>query len=105
MASEEFSAQSGRVGDQQGVLRLGVTEMIAQTWLHAYLKKLKLEFPNVSVELTVDFSINFRRELVELAYKWVASPLIFTASYVHSRASGLVKRAAELGRKIAKSSR
>ncbi len=65
VASEEFSAQSGRAGDQQGVLRLGVTEMIAQTWLRAYLKNLKSEFPNVGVELTVDFSINLRRELVE----------------------------------------
>ncbi len=65
VATEEFSAQSGRVGDQQGVLRLAVTEMIAQTWLRDYLKKLKSEFPHLAVELTVDLSINLRRELVE----------------------------------------
>lgn len=216
VATEEFSAQSGSTGDQQSVLRLGVTEMIAQTWLRDYLKKLKSEFPHVAVELTVDFSINLRRELVEraidlaflngpitdyninnielgaapmiwvassklkgpfktlgqlaehtilsharntrsyvevtahfrenhngpvrivssnslaaclqmaidglgiatiplpmakphlnsgalvtLPYKWTPTPLVFTASYAHSPASGLVKRAAELGREVA----
>ncbi len=219
VATEEFSAQSGRAGEQIGVLRLGVTEMVAQTWLRDYLKKLKSEFPNVAVELTVDFSINLRRELVEraldlaflngpitdyninnidlgsapmiwvaspklkgpfktttqvaaqtilcharntrsyvevtahfrenhdgparivssnnlaaclqmatdglgiatiplpmaqpflkskalvqLTYKWTPSPLTFTASYAHSPASGLVKRAAELGREMAERS-
>ena len=216
VATEEFSAQSGSTGDQQGVLRLGVTEMIAQTWLRDYLKKLKTEFPHVAVELTVEFSINLRRELVEraidlaflngpitdyninnidlgaapmiwvaspkfkgpfktvsqlaaqtilsharntrsyvevtahfrehydgpvrivssnslaaclqmaidglgiatiplpmvkphlksgalvkLPYKWTPASLVFTASYAHSPASGLVKRAAELGREVA----
>lgn len=216
VATEEFSAQSGRAGEQIGVLKLGVTEMIAQTWLRDYLKKLKSEFPHVAVELMVDLSINLRRELVEraldlaflngpitdyninnielgsapmiwvaspklkgpfktaaqlashtilsharntrsyvevtahfrenfagpvrivssnnlaaclqmaidglgiatiplpmvrlylksgvlvkLPYQWSPSPLVFTATYAHSPASGLVKRAAELGREVA----
>ena len=216
VATEEFSTQSGRAGEQIGVLRLGVTEMIAQTWLRDFLKKMKAEFPHVAVELMVDLSINLRRELVEraldlaflngpitdfninnielgsapmawvaspklhgpfkttaqlaaqtilcharntrsyvevtahfrenfagpvrivssnnlaaclqmaidglgiatiplpmakpylkskslvrLSYNWVPTPLAFTASYAHSPASGLVKRAAELGQEIA----
>lgn len=82
----------------QGVMRLGVTEMIAHTWLAAFLKALKERFPNVVAELTVDLSVNisdalfnrsldlalqsgpFSRQisgLVELGdypYVWVASP-------------------------------
>ena len=42
----------------EGVIRLGVTEMIAQSWLGDFLKALKAEFPNLIVELTVDFSVN-----------------------------------------------
>ncbi len=40
----------------EGVLRLGVTEMIVHSWLGAFLKALKTRYPNVLVELTVDFS-------------------------------------------------
>jgi DNA-binding transcriptional LysR family regulator len=42
----------------EGVMRLGVTEMIANTWLGAFLKALKEHFPNVVAELTVDLSAN-----------------------------------------------
>ncbi|MEM7268340.1 MAG: LysR family transcriptional regulator [Pseudomonadota bacterium] len=41
-----------------GVIRLGVTEMIAHTWLGAFLKALQARFPNVLVELSVDLSVN-----------------------------------------------
>ena len=37
-------------------LRLGVTELIASTWLPDYLRRLKAAYPGVAVELTVDLS-------------------------------------------------
>jgi DNA-binding transcriptional LysR family regulator len=44
-------------------LRLGVTELVACTWLHAYLRRLKVEYPALNVELTVDLSRNLDSEL------------------------------------------
>ena len=48
-----------------GTLRLGVTEMIAQTWLHDFLRDLHRAFPQVLVELTVGFSVNLEAGLAE----------------------------------------
>lgn len=50
-----------------GTLRLGVTEMIVHTWLRDYLRALKDQFPNVTVELTVDLSVNLEKGLTERA--------------------------------------
>lgn len=47
----------------EGVMRLGVTEMIANTWLGTFLKGLKQRFPNVLAELTVDLSANLSNAL------------------------------------------
>jgi DNA-binding transcriptional LysR family regulator len=49
----------------EGTLRLGVTEMIVHTWLRDYLRALKDRFPNVTVELTVDLSVNLEKGLAE----------------------------------------
>ena len=46
-----------------GVLRLGVTEMIVHTWLREYLRVLRDRYPNIVVELTVDLSANIEKEL------------------------------------------
>ena len=48
-----------------GVLRIGVTEMIAHTWLPTFLAAIKAEMPNISVELTVDLSINLSASLFD----------------------------------------
>ncbi len=40
----------------EGAIRLGVTEVIAATWLSALLDALRQRFPNVLVELTVGLS-------------------------------------------------
>ena len=53
---DAFVTAAGDDGLFEGVLRLGVTEMIAHSWLGAFLKTLKARYPNVLVELTVDFS-------------------------------------------------
>lgn len=44
-------------------LRLGVTELVACTWLHAYLRAIKAAYPALNVELTVDLSRNLDTEL------------------------------------------
>lgn len=46
-------------------LRLGVTEMVAHTWLRGFLVAMKARFPNISVELTVDLSANLSRALLD----------------------------------------
>lgn len=83
----------------EGVIRLGVTEMIAHSWLHEFLQSLKQIYPHVIVELSVDLSVNLTRmlfdhsidlafqsgplgprntsgevELDEYAFAWVAAP-------------------------------
>ncbi|MFT5893264.1 MAG: DNA-binding transcriptional LysR family regulator [bacterium] len=62
-ASERFTDAAGTAALYEGVLKLGVTEMIVHTWLREFLKTLKDRFPNVLVELTVDLSANLKKEL------------------------------------------
>ncbi|MDF3415513.1 LysR family transcriptional regulator [Sulfitobacter sp. M57] len=81
-------------------LRLGVTELVAATWLRPLMIRLKRAYPNVTVELTVDLSRNLDRELAsnaldltlqtapfaaevsgsielgEYGYAWVAAPTL-----------------------------
>ncbi len=56
----EAAARPDLVEDR---LRLGVTEMVASTWLHSYLRRLKAVYPAVSVELTIDLSRNLDKVL------------------------------------------
>ncbi|WP_224813532.1 LysR family transcriptional regulator [Hasllibacter sp. MH4015] len=44
-------------------LRLGVTELVACTWLHAYLRAIKAAYPALNVELTVDLSHTLDSEM------------------------------------------
>ena len=66
-ATEEFAQKSSRSDHEKGTLRLGVAEVIAQTWLRDYILDLRRSFPHVDVELTVDLTINLRQELVSRA--------------------------------------
>lgn len=56
-----------------GTLRLGVTEMVVHTWLRDFLKALKDDYPNITVELKVDMSVNLKKELfsrsIDLAFQ------------------------------------
>lgn len=83
--SEELIAIADRPDLIQDRLRLGVTELVAGTWLHPYLRALKAAYPAISVELTVDLSRNLDRALdshqLDLA--------IQTAPFM-SRASGVI---------------
>lgn len=62
-AAQELSDAADHKPDVNGTLRLGVTELIAHSWLRPYLKRLKDQFPNLVVELTVDLSVNLSLEL------------------------------------------
>ncbi len=44
-------------------IRLGVTELVAHTWLRDFMRGVSDAFPNVSIELTVDLSRNLDKEL------------------------------------------
>jgi DNA-binding transcriptional LysR family regulator len=46
-------------------LRLGVTELVACTWLRDYLRRLKSAYPNLRVELAVDLSTVIDHRLSE----------------------------------------
>lgn len=55
-ALDAFTEAANAPGLYDGVIRLGVTEMIVHSWLGALLATLRTRFPNVLVELTVDLS-------------------------------------------------
>lgn len=67
-ALDAFVAAAGDDALFQGVLHLGVTELVAHTWLSRFMVAMRDRFPNVLVELTVDVSDNisaglFAREI------------------------------------------
>ncbi len=64
-ATDELVAAADQKSLIEGTLRLGVTEMIVHTWLRVYLRSLKDQYPELSVELTVDFSVNLEKGLAE----------------------------------------
>ena len=98
--AEQIVEIAGRRDLVTDCLRLGVTELVACTWLHEYLRHIKAAYPALDVELTVDLSRNLDTELrsnqLDLAvhsapfasptsgaialgdipYVWVASPQI-----------------------------
>ena len=97
---EQFIAQAQAGHLHEGVLRLGVTELIVHRWLAAFLQAFKSAFPNIVVELQVDISANLspllhdrqldlafqsgpfaralsgQRELGSYQMCWVASPAL-----------------------------
>lgn len=63
--ADQFIAASKNTDLIDGVLRLGVTEMIVQTKLREYLAAIKAEFPKLSIELTIDMSAVLERHLAD----------------------------------------
>ncbi len=47
------------------LMRIGVAETIVQLWLPAFLTALHEKYPNLNVELTVDVTVDLRRQLME----------------------------------------
>ena len=70
---EEFLLAAGEDHLFEGVLRLGVTEMIVHSWLSRYLAAFKKRFPGIDVDLLVDFSDNLSTALsnrsIDLAFQ------------------------------------
>jgi DNA-binding transcriptional LysR family regulator len=62
-AVDGFLEATGDGAAFDGLLRLGVTELVAQTWLRPFLMQMKDGFPAVDVELTIDLSENLSRLL------------------------------------------
>ncbi len=62
-STQQLQEAADRASLYDGVLKLGVTELIVHTWLREYLKVLKDEYPEVLVELTIDLSVNLTAEL------------------------------------------
>jgi DNA-binding transcriptional LysR family regulator len=70
--SNEFMHTANQDAAYSGLLRLGVSETIAHTWLSDFLKVLHEKLPNITVELTVDLSVNLTGQLedsiIDLAF-------------------------------------
>lgn len=66
-AVEQMVSATGNAALTEGVLRLGVTELIVHTWLPVFLRKLRNAAPNVLVELTVDVSATLSKALHDRA--------------------------------------
>lgn len=62
-AVDGFLAASAEGAVFTGVLRLGVSEMVAHTWLRPFLAQMRERFPALDVELTVDLSASLSRAL------------------------------------------
>ena len=61
--TETFLETAARKDLIEDRLKLGVTELIACTWLHDFLRAFRQEYPSISVELQVDLSSEIERLL------------------------------------------
>ncbi len=64
-ALDDLMVTAGAHGLFEDKLRLGVTEMIAHSWLGDYLSALRDRFPNLMVDLTVDLSTTLSSALFD----------------------------------------
>ncbi|MFX0541508.1 LysR family transcriptional regulator [Roseovarius sp. S4756] len=64
-ASEAFLETAARQDLIAERLRLGVTELVACSWLHVFLRRFREAYPSVVVELQVDLSVEIDRGLSE----------------------------------------
>ncbi|MCW4630602.1 MULTISPECIES: LysR family transcriptional regulator [Marinomonas] len=96
--TEQLRKRAGLSTAYSGILRLGVSETIVNTWLPDFLSRLNKDMPNLDVEMTVDITANLsngikdrsldlgllmgpisepnivNRELCTFSLSWVASP-------------------------------
>jgi DNA-binding transcriptional LysR family regulator len=66
-AVEAMRARAGLPVEAAGLLRLGVSETIVQTWLPELLAQLRDTYPLLDVEISVDVTANLRDEIVDHA--------------------------------------
>lgn len=62
---DEFVQVANGEAAFDGIVRLGVTEMVVHTWLRDFMKAFKARFPKTLIELSVDLSINLERDLAD----------------------------------------
>jgi DNA-binding transcriptional LysR family regulator len=62
--TERLLEVAGRSHTTSGTLKLGVTELIVNTWLRDFMRQAKKDFPNVSIELTIDLSVRISDALM-----------------------------------------
>lgn len=48
----------------KGIIRIGVAETVAQSWLSDFLTALRKMYPKLVIELSVDITINLREQLL-----------------------------------------
>ncbi len=115
LEATEALLQAGDTTSRQSILKLGVAETVAQTWLHRFLREMAVRFPDVVVELTVDLTFNLQRNLMDgsldiaflngpvselsianlplgtVALPWVAAPRFAAALPALARADDLAR--------------
>jgi DNA-binding transcriptional LysR family regulator len=64
-ATEALIVAGGKANLTDGILKLGVTELVVNTWLREFMRTAKRELPNVSIELTVDLSVRISEALLD----------------------------------------
>lgn len=62
---EEIHKQVADPSETAGLFRIGASETVAQSWLPALIKEFSVTFPNVTLDLTVDISLNLRGALLD----------------------------------------
>ena len=62
---QEIRQRVGDASQMEGLFRLGVSETVAQAWLPSFFLAFARAYPRVTIDLTVDISLNLRDGLVE----------------------------------------
>ena len=62
---EEIKQRVANPSEAEGLFRVGASETIAQAWLPDFLKAFSETYPRVSIDLTVDISMQLRTALLE----------------------------------------
>lgn len=73
----EIEASAGGGETLRGNVRLGTSETLAHTWIPDLLRRLHGDYPDISVEIHVDLSVNLRDQLVarELDIAFLMGPV------------------------------
>ena len=65
--AEDLMSAANAPGLFDGVLKLGVTEIIVHTWLREFLRAIKRQYPRLMVEVIVGFSTELENALSQRA--------------------------------------
>lgn len=62
---EEIKHRVANPGETEGLFRVGASETIAQAWLPSFIEAFNARYPRVTLDLTVDISLNLRAAILE----------------------------------------